>query len=305
MTNLTSQKEFFPNLEDKAIVDFINGLNVINDHNNIMKENSDLQWRLLDSISGKNHKRQTSMNASFADGLNACSIWLGSITNTVVEHAYAIERINGILTKQTTVISQLVDEVVTIKESIISINKQINHLNEKINSLNSKVKAKDQIDKLMIAWKADDKNFQDLSLIEKVYYFLENLAYGAFNSYLIQLKENYQLQDLEEEKKYLKNCLIDCIKNDLKVVTLDIELPISRQIWVKKNHINPEKQEVLAYLGDRSLKNSALLPMTYLASQWHYLSEDEKNKSNVNHIISVESLINNLQREIGLAGVIK
>ena len=305
MTNLTSQKEFFPNLEDKAIIDFINGLNVINDHNSIMKENSDLQWRLLDSISGKNHKRQTSMNASFADGLNACSRWLESISNQVVEHAYAINCINGILSKQDSVINQLVNRAVEVQESISYISKQINFLDEKINSLNSKVRAKDQIDKLVMAWKATDINFQDLSLIEKVYYFLENLAYGAFSSYLIQLKQNNQLTELEEEKKYLKNCLIDCIKNDLKVTNLNTAVPIARRVWMEKNVINPQKQEVLAYLGNRSLQNSSLLPITYLASQWNYLSEDEKNSANVNYIISVDSLINNLQREIGLTGVIK
>lgn len=305
MSDLEKQKEFFPHLEDKAVLDFVNGLVVINDHNTQMQNQSTLGSRILDSLSGKNHMRQTAINESVQNGLTACLDWLQQLNDKVVEHAYAIQQIKGVLEQHDNVLTALVDTTLEIKKSLQNLNDRVDELDKKLNGVSLKVNAQDQLNKLVTAWKASDEKFHGLSIVEKVYYVLESLAYGAFNAYLMNLEEGKNFKAIEEEKKHLKNCLVECINSELSIQNFDSELPIARRVWVHSAGIVSEKQEVLAYLGAKSFGNNTLFPMTFLASQWHTLNEEEKANVEVNYIISPDQLIASLQNEVGLLGDVK
>jgi hypothetical protein len=302
MSNLEKQQQFFPYLADKAVIDFVNGLEVMNDRNSAMKGRSGLGSRLLDSLSGKNHMHQTAINESIQDDLTACLGWLHQLNEKTVEHAYAIQHIKGVLDKHSLVLDALTNHVLEIKESFKNLNNRVDELDKKLNGISLKVYAQDQLNKLVTAWKANDENFKGLSVIEKVYYVLENLAYGPFNAYLMNLAEAKDTNTIEEEKKHLKNSLVECINLELNVSGFNSELPISRRVWIANKGITPEKQEVLEYLGSRSCMDNTLFPITFLASQWNALNTEEREKANVNHIISPDYLIASLQKEVGILG---
>ncbi|ELV08894.1 Hypothetical protein F387_00287 [Wohlfahrtiimonas chitiniclastica SH04] len=302
MSNLEKQEKFFPYLADKAILDFVNGLDVVKDHVAEMQSRSSLGNRLLDSLSGKTHMRQVAINQNIQSGLQGCLSWLNELNEKVVEHAYAIQNIKNVLEKHADILDALVDNVLEIKTSLQSLNDRIEILEHKLNGINLKVNAKDQLNRLMTAWKANDDNFHGLSIIEKVYYVLENLSYGAFNAYLMNLEAAGDFQTITEEKNHLKNSLIDCIKLELNMPNFNADLPMARRIWLDQTNLSPEKQEVFEYLGDRSRLDISLFPMTFLASQWNVANDAEKNHVALNYIISPSHLIMNLQKEVGIVG---
>lgn len=66
-----------PFLADKLVVDFANGLHVVQDHIRVQRQTSGFAARLVDGLTGARTARQTEINTNLVTGLEASLKWLG------------------------------------------------------------------------------------------------------------------------------------------------------------------------------------------------------------------------------------
>ncbi|MDR9778200.1 hypothetical protein RJJ65_37315, partial [Rhizobium hidalgonense] len=91
------QHKEFQFLNEKLIVDFLNGISVSKDLQNVIKKRSSHKNRFLDAVSGKAHLRQAHLNDHVLTGLRACEGWLKSVSSNINDHSAVITKISDSL----------------------------------------------------------------------------------------------------------------------------------------------------------------------------------------------------------------
>ncbi len=266
------QPQEFQFLNEKMIVDFVNGISVAQDLNTTIKKRSSHGNRFMDAISGKGHLRQAHFNEHVLTGLQACEGWLKTLSGDIHLHSAAIERISSSLSKTQQHLVKVTNVVIDIREQVNILNQQTKILMQDVQGLKISDKAKTQLELVFSSWQAGD--LQKYSALEKCYIALDNLYWGNFSQAL-------SLPNRDDFMKILKNKLVSQLKDDLGVQPNQI---ILREDWMQIQQPQPAQQELLEYMGDWSLKQPKIISNAFLATQWATLDEQELNKPEIKHI---------------------
>lgn len=263
----------FKYLNEKLIVDFINGISVSKDLQNEIKKRSSHKNRFFDAISGKSHLRQAHLNDHILTGLSACEGWLNSVSNNLNEHSVAITQISHSLSKTQSHLAHMAGVVTDVRDQLHSLLKFTDNLMQDVQVLKTTDAAKTHLDLVFSSWEAGDlKNY---SIISKSYVALDNLYWGSFSKVM-------NFPNKSDYIKLLRNKLVIQLKKEF-VSSSEDQLYL-RSDWILNEQKNQKNIELLEYIGDWSLRKPNIVPNVFLATQWDTLDNSELEKPEIEHL---------------------
>ena len=236
--------ETIPHIRDKAIVDFVNGMGMAKDLNQVDKKHFDLPARILDLISGKSHQRQINMNDSFIKSFEACKEFLKEINQDITQHSRLVTELSRSLQETQCAVAEIANELEDLKKYV---DKRFSNLEKEVRRLTES----DEINFLLDKWRAGD--FSKFSPIARAYIVLDSLYWKGIN--------------VADER--VTKSVIAQLKVDLKT---EHDTPLNSDHWLAYSSGSQSEPFVLHYLGNWCLGNQKILNMTFLATQWAYLS---------------------------------
>lgn len=268
-----NQSSDFKFLNEKLIVDFVNGISVSQDLQSVIKKRSSHSNRFFDAVSGKAHLRQAHLNDHVLTGLRACEGWLNSLSHNMNEHSVAISQISSSLSKTQKHLAKVTDVVIDIRDQVGILSQNTQELMKDIQIIKTADAANTQLDLVFSSWEAGDLN--NYSIIAKSYISLDNLYWGSFSKIV-------KFPNKDEYLQRLRNKLVTLLKKEFETKSGD-------QIFLREDWIHYEKQsqnqyELLEYMGDWSLAKPAIVPNAFLATQWDTLDIQEIKKPEINHL---------------------
>lgn len=261
-------QQVFPNLKDKLIIDYINGLDAAQDLNNKSKASHGFIKRNIELLSGVNKLRQEASNDHFIVGLEACHQHLLEMSSHMQQHSYAMIQLKKTLNTTQSQIAEVVDFICDFKTVV---DQQFNTIISQIDELDSHRKAVSHMDNILSRWCAD--KFISLSPLGQCFCVLDNLKWGDFGSYL-----HYSSNETEKNRllETLENSIIKIQKDILKI---DSHTDLSKAKWIEtpfKDSLTDALSEVLQYQGDQSRQDPSKYPLIFTATQLPFLDNSEK-----------------------------
>lgn len=287
---LQDQSSEFKFLNEKLIVDFVNGINISQDLQSVIKKRSSHSNRFFDAVSGKAHLRQAHLNDHVLTGLRACEGWLNSLSHNMNEHSVAISHISSSLSKTQQHLAKVTDVVIDIRDQVGILSQHTQELMQDIQIIKTADAANSQLDLVFSSWEAGDLN--NYSIIAKSYISLDNLYWGSFSKIV-------NFPNKSEYLQRLRNRLVTLLKKEFETKSGD-------QIFLREDWIHCEKQsqnqhELLEYMGDWSLVKPAIVPNAFLATQWNILDDQEIKISEINHlpfhVADINTVVDNMINE--------
>lgn len=247
----------FPGLTEKLIIDFANGIDVVNDHLKVKAMRNGLFNRLLDGLTGTSQEREDQIQKGGVRGQEAALQWLTELT---AAHA----RSNLALAEVQQTANRLEDALAEVTNSLVNTQDQLQHLkrtvNERINDLSTRLErqeAKNHID--MICAKLESGTYSPLPLLQGVYAVLDELYWGLLGDYLRKEKCN-NIDDYKSMREYLSNKLIALVNKKNGGV---------RNSFNKWIQTTPKLEAIytdsIAYLGDWAKAHEQ--PFSFAATQ--------------------------------------
>lgn len=270
---IQDQSSEFKFLNEKLIIDFVNGISISQDLQSVIKKRSSHSNRFFDAVSGKAYLRQAHLNDHVLTGLRACEEWLNSLSHNINEHSVAISQISSSLSKTQQHLAKVTGVVIDIRDQVGILSQHTKELMQDIQIIKTADAANTQLDLVFSSWEAGDLN--DYSIIAKSYISLDNLYWGSFSKIINFPNKGEYLQRL-------RNKLVTLLKKEFETKSGD-------QIFLREDWIHCEKQsqnqhELLEYMGDWSLVKPTIVPNTFLATQWDVLDVKEIKTPEVNHL---------------------
>ena len=265
--DFTFESELFPYAQDKAIVDLIQSISVASHHIDTGKQNSSINKRFLDGLSGKTQKRSLQIQENLVYGLEGCRQWLTEISGYTAQHATAIIQLQKVFQAHQLQFETLIDCTIEYKQLLNELKQQTTNmfvsLEKRIDKLELNYAADKQVNLLFDQW--DAGKFNHLSAIQKIYLVSENLYWGAFGE---RSRSQYSSQALDN----LKDKLVIRLKN---IFPQKDNVILSDWMYFPKQNMYESTQASIQYMGDWCWQNPQTYPLTFMATQWHELNESQ------------------------------
>lgn len=257
-------------LPEKFVVDLANGIDATQDHLRVQRRRSNKTFaRLLDEFTGAGAKRQTSINASLADGVEGSLRWLMELSGELARSNLAIATVNdrvSSLTKQTSKIAIYSEETREILQRFSAeASERIAVAEQAILRVEFKQDVRRNIDGVFAKWEAG--RFGRLSPAGRCYAVLEELRWGHFGDYI--------RSDGSEDKGHFIQLVIDrsvkCMAADLNIAPRQ---RINTAAWLAlppRANRNDDWNQALAYMaGDYKITAAPFVSIaTGLLDEWH------------------------------------
>lgn len=242
-------------LPEKFIVDFANSIDVVRDHTRTQKGQSFMD-RFLSGLIGNDVRRQQSVNASLADGIEGSLRWLTELTKSVVKSNLAIskvsETVNNLMQHTATIVSFSLDT----RKTLEFFQKELESFQEEINRINIRLDGESHVDAVMNRWKAG--KFQQFSLAGRAYVALEELRWGAFGD-LLRESDEQQFEKLVDD---LINQVVTQLVHDIR--TDDKQARYPAEYWLQGTE-DTLFRDGLAFLGNRYTRRNH--PIVFATTQ--------------------------------------
>jgi len=190
-----------PHLEDKMVVDLINGLEVVDDHIKVSESRHKILNRFMDGVTGKGKQRQDKINKNLSEGLKTASIWLQKHESDFIQVNLALGTLGSKLLETRAGVMKVDSKVECLKDYLLDFEKVIterqSQLSTYIQDVDLRTKADAHLNQQFDFWAGGSLNHLPIEL--RVFTVLDNLRNGSFALYL-QNKE----ASLEERKGYIK-----------------------------------------------------------------------------------------------------
>lgn len=185
--------EEIPVLQDKMIVDLVNGIEVTQDHIRVREERSKKIWsRIADSITGKSAARQQKIDQNLNEGLKTTMVWLENLQASQIQTDRALNYVTHKLAETRSGIVKLVDKHLELKSEVQQLDEKLNQLeerflqqnrlmHEKIHSMDMRQNAMIQMNLEFDKWAGGA--YAPFSPLVQMFLVLENLSWGAFGVY--------------------------------------------------------------------------------------------------------------------------
>lgn len=242
-----------PAILDKFVVDFANGIDVVNDHVRVQKTRTGLFSRMLDSITGNGPKRQHAINEQLSTGLESALKWLTELNNDVAQSYRAITLVNERVTHLQNCVVELADYSADTRKLFENFAAKTE---KRLSLLESRLDAHEHKNSVINQWKAG--RFNGLSAYAQCHLALQLLNWGDWGNW-------WRMQDdMTKRKKYedLKNECVIALAESMKLKT---HQRANINQWLLSSSNNPELIQANQYLGD--IGDTKQNPYIYTASQ--------------------------------------
>ncbi|MGB6297993.1 MAG: diguanylate cyclase regulator RdcB family protein [Rivularia sp. (in: cyanobacteria)] len=238
--------QIHPQLSEKAIVDYINGLEVINDQVNVSKQiirDGSFLNKILDSITGKNQQRQLIINQNTATSLEVISVWLQELECYKIDNDVVITHLTTKLCEVRNATTHLSGKISEVDDRIVELQNKADLKFIQLNKRVHRVEAKNHVDLVVTKWKNELWTYYPV--LASLFLCIDELYWGDFGTYC---RTENNLKKVSELVDYLRGLVLGAIKNKLGVSKN--ELFIVFKLLEPIVDLSDEQLEMLAYLCD-------------------------------------------------------
>ncbi|MFU1795404.1 diguanylate cyclase regulator RdcB family protein [Paenibacillus azoreducens] len=249
-----------PVLQDKMIVDLVNGIEVTQDHIRVKEDRSKRIWsRMTDAFTGKSDARQRKIDQNLNEGLRTTMVWLEELQASQIQSDRALAYVTNKLSETRSGIVRLVDKHMEMKSEVQQLDEKLNdleerflqqnrHIHEKIHFMDMRQNAMVQMNTEFDKWAGGA--YAQFSPLVQLFLVLENLNWGPFGIYDAI---NPEFRD----SLYYKCSIIlndkHGIASERNLPTVQWMLPLMQE---RKSH-----KDMLRYLLQDEVDNLQILPI--------------------------------------------
>lgn len=259
-----------PQLTEKALVDFVNGLEVTADHIRVQtKTNSDFFARTWSGLNDESALRQNTINQHVTESLNAVSIWLQNLQSQQIQSDLAIAKVGGKLLETRENLKRLAYKHQTLSHEVNGILIEIDLMKNKHDELSVEIERVDsgrlatqQIEAVFDKWNAG--RLGHFPMLARLFLVFDELYWGDFGNYCrkcgLEHREIQRLVGQVQDKSLIQ------LKNDWT----QLHDTQTLYFWEDdtKNHfqnLQTDYRELVAYLTNGAPPD--LMPMTWGLNQ--------------------------------------
>jgi hypothetical protein len=282
-----------PQLTEKALVDFVNGLEVTADHIRVQtKVNSRFFARTWSGLNGEGALRQNTINQHVTESLTTVSIWLENLQGQQIQSDLAIAKISNKLVETRKGLMILLERHQALNHDVKEILVQIDcmkngHelLSARLDQVNSGRLATQHIEAVFDKWKAG--RLKHFPVLARLFLVFDELYWGDFGNYCRKCGlEHREIQRLVQQVQ------------DKSLIQLECEWEKSQSVYLwqddTKNslqNLQADYREMIAYLSDGAPHDA--MPMVWGLNQLANSSsqKDVLHNSNLPKIIDMQNAI--------------
>lgn len=269
-----------PQLADKALVDFINGLEVIDDHIRVREQkNSQFFSRIWGDLNGESALRQQTIDQHVTESLKTVSTWLQCLQSQQIQSDLGIAKVAEKLLETRKGVMLLLDKHNGLQQQVNNILISMDEMNIKYSQLSIKL---EQVDKGRLAsqhleavfdkWEVGD--FNHYPVLIRLYLVFDELYWGDFGNYCRHCGlEHYEIKRLIEQVEH--KSLIQLKKDWQYGSIFDWQAHIKNDL----QQLSGEYLEVIAYLTNQACHEK--MPILWSINQ---LANNPEMNGRVNNI---------------------
>jgi hypothetical protein len=255
LTTLDKLRTLHPQLTEKAIVDYVNGLEVLDDHLRFRDQtNKKFLTRIWDSITGRTEQRKQIIDRNITTSLETVSFWLQDIQLYQGKSDIAVARLAGKLKETRTGVmrlqerhNELAANVQVIAQDVdqlqIQVQDQWIQLKSKIRQVDAGRLASAHLEQVFDKWQAERLN--SYPPLVRLYIVIDELHWGNFGTYC---RSQFGTSEVHQLMEQLLHKALFQMKQDLGGDVSQLMLP---EEWLSPIMDLPEEsREVLSYLSN-------------------------------------------------------
>jgi len=241
-----------PQLIEKALVDFVNGLEVTADHIRVQtKVNSDFFARAWCGLNGEIALRQNTINQHVTESLKTVSKWLENLQGQQIHSDLAIAKVSNKLVETRKNLIILLEHHQALKHEVNGIMVQIDcmkydhqQLSARLEQVDSGRLATQQIEAVFDKWKAG--RLGHFPVLARLFLVFDELYWGDFGNYCRKCGlEHREIQRLVQQVQ------------DKSLIQLECEWEKSQAVYLWQDdtksslqNMHGDYREMIAYLTD-------------------------------------------------------
>jgi hypothetical protein len=241
-----------PQLTEKALVDFVNGLEVTADHIRVQtKANSDFVARTWSGLNGESVLRQNTINQHVTESLKTVSVWLENLQGQQIQSDLAIVKVSDKLVETRKGLLMLLERHQALEHEVNGIMVQIDcmkndhqQLSARLEQVDSGRLATQQIEAVFDKWKAG--RLGHFPILVRLFLVFDELYWGDFGNYCRKCGlEHREIQRLVQQIQ------------DKSVIQLECEWEESQAVYLWQDdtkssfqNLHGDYRDMIAYLTD-------------------------------------------------------
>ncbi|HJQ25054.1 MAG TPA: diguanylate cyclase regulator RdcB family protein [Blastocatellia bacterium] len=175
-------QQYHPQLTEKALIDLVNGLEVVGDHLRCRNASQPMIGRIWRALTGKTLREQYIIDINLKIGMDAVTAWLKDIQAFQAKSDLALAMVSDkLLETRTELGSQLVEVAAAIDQVVEDFGSQMNEINRRVQELEMRDKARNHLELLVV--RSGEYPLRKLPPLAQVFVEIDELWWGDFGSY--------------------------------------------------------------------------------------------------------------------------
>ncbi len=261
--DLDLQLKALPSLTEKFVVDFANGLEVVNDHLRVKKDRVGFSSRLYDHFTGAAHRRDLEIERTLAQGVNASLEWLTDLTAEHARTNLALVRVSDRLCRLRVDVNQIAhfaaDTAERLEHLAVTVKGRCDQIEVEVHRIDQEQRAEAHMNRIMSKWEAGD--YSRFARLQRLYAALDDLYWGDFGNFLRSQRGSRRQREMVEHLGY--QCQLRLRADADGLAAPEDSFALSDWLMQPASAL-PMDSEALAYLGNWS---KATVPFSYAATQ--------------------------------------
>ena len=177
---LSTQCRYHPQLTEKVVIDFVNGLEVVGDHLRCRSTRSFVE-RVWCATTGRASREQYLIDLNLKAGLETVEKWVRDIQKFQAKSDLALAVVAEKLTEARIALDRNALRQSELEAALGQIQQRLDRLTQQVNELEARNKATEQVDLLLLQW--EERMGRICSPLVQVFLTIDELWWGAFGRY--------------------------------------------------------------------------------------------------------------------------
>ncbi len=243
-TWLSTQRSYHPQLTEKAIIDLVNGLEVVGDHLRC-RSTRPLVERIWRTLTGRTSREQYLIDINLKTGQEAIAAWVQDIQAFQTKSDLALNVVVKKLTEARTSLGRQAARQSELETALSQIQQRLDGLKQRVDELESRVKAEGQRDILLSRW--EETQGRVVSPLIQIFLTIDELWWGDFGCYCRSAQDTQNVNTLVELTcRKVAERLAARLENTAYYDFIAVETLLSSVA-----EMGDEQRELVCYLADR------------------------------------------------------
>ena len=242
---LSTLRGHHPQLTEKAVIDLVNGLEVVGDHLRCRHTPSLLVTRIWHALTGRTVQQQYLIDVNLTTGLEVATAWLQDLQMFQAKSDLALAAVAEKLSATRTGFGGRIASLEAMfEEALRQVHVQLHEVQGQVQELKARDKAKDQLELLLYHWETSLGRV--LPPLVQVFLVIDELWWGPFGCYCRLARDTTATaQLLELARQKIAQWFADRVALGARdIIAVEMLLaPVA--------NLAHETREIVSYLADR------------------------------------------------------